>query len=179
MNYLIAEKQKLFSNIIIILSIAIPLVVTILLFSSKPTLEHSINIKVLPTFHAILNSITSVLLILALVFIKMKKIAAHKTTTLLALLMSVIFLVSYVVYHSLAESTTFGGEGFIRPIYYFILITHIILAIVIVPLVLFTFLRALTGKFADHRKIAKYTLPLWLYVTITGVVVYLMISPYY
>jgi putative membrane protein len=96
-----------------------------------------------------------------------------------AIVLSVLFLLSYVTYHAASESTKFGGEGAIKSIYYFILLSHILLAIVIVPLVLISYVRALSEKFDKHRKIARYTLPLWLYVTITGVIVYLMISPYY
>lgn len=175
----LAAKQKVLTKIIVAVSIAIPVVVAILLFTAAPEVETSIDLKLLPKFHAILNSLTAICLILGFVFIKQRNIVAHKTVNLFALLFSVLFLVSYVVYHSLAESTSFGGEGVIRYVYYFILITHIILAAVIVPLVLFTFLRALTSQFEKHKKIARWTLPLWLYVAITGVVVYLMISPYY
>ena len=98
---------------------------------------------------------------------------------LTALILSVLFSISYLTYHSIAESTVYGGVGLMKTIYYIILISHILLAIVIVPLVLITFSRALTQRFDKHRKIARITLPLWLYVTITGVLVYLMISPYY
>ena len=98
---------------------------------------------------------------------------------LIALLLSVLFLMSYVVYHSLSDETRFGGEGVIKYLYYFVLITHIVLAAVIVPFVLFTFLRAFTNNFPAHKKIAKWTLPLWLYVAITGVLVYLLLLPYY
>ncbi len=96
-----------------------------------------------------------------------------------ALSLSVLFLLCYVTYHSLAESTVYGGEGVMKTIYYFILISHILLAIAIVPLVLITFSRGLAAKYDKHRKIARYTLPLWLYVTISGVLVYILISPYY
>ena len=178
-EYIPAGREKLFTNIIIVISIAIPAVVGFLMFSSKPAIEHTINIHALPAFHAILNSITAVLLVLAFIFIRKGKIALHRMTMLTALVCSVLFLVSYLVYHSLAESTTYGGEGILRYIYYFILITHIILAALVVPFVLFTFFRAFTGNFAKHKKIGRYTLPLWLYVAVTGVLVYLMISPYY
>lgn len=175
----LAAKQKVLTKIIVGVSIVIPVVVAILLFTAAPEVETNIDLKLLPKFHAILNSLTALSLILGFVFIKQGNIVAHKTVNLFALLFSVLFLVSYVVYHSLAESTSFGGEGAIRYVYYFILISHIILAAVIVPLVLFTFLRALTSQFEKHKKIARWTLPIWLYVAITGVVVYLMISPYY
>lgn len=177
-NYLVG-KQKVLSKIIIGVSIAIPVVVAILLFTAAPEVETSIDLKILPQFHAILNTLTAIALIAGFIFIKNRNIVAHYTVNLFALLFSVLFLVSYVVYHSLAESTPYGGEGIIRYVYYFILISHIILAAIIVPLVLFTFLRALTNEFEKHKKIARWTLPIWLYVAITGVIVYLMISPYY
>lgn len=177
-NYLVG-KQKMLSKVIIGVSIAIPVVVAILLFTAAPEVETSIDLKLLPKFHAILNTLTALALIAGFVFIKNRNIVAHYTVNLFALLFSVLFLVSYVVYHSLAESTPYGGEGVIRYVYYFILISHIILAAIIVPLVLFTFLRALTNEFDKHKKIARWTLPIWLYVAITGVIVYLMISPYY
>lgn len=173
-----ASRQKTLTRIIIGLSILIPLAVGVLLFTA-PEVSTGINLHYLPAFHAILNTITAVLLVMAFTFIKQKKIVAHKTTMLFALLCSVLFLASYITYHSLAEATTFGGEGWVRYVYYTILISHIILAVIIVPLVLFTFLFALSGRFARHRKIARWTWPIWLYVAISGVIVYLMISPYY
>lgn len=175
----LAARVKLLTRIIIVVSIAIPAVVGLLLVVAAPEVAAGIDLKLLPRFHAILNSITALLLITSYVMIRQGKVVAHKTINLFALLCSVLFLVSYLVYHSLSESTSFGGEGTIRYLYYFVLISHIILAVVIVPMVLFTFLHALTGRFERHRKLARWTLPLWLYVAITGVVVYLMISPYY
>ena len=109
----------------------------------------------------------------------MKKFDLHKKLMLSAVGVSVLFLLSYVTYHATSESTVFGGEGAIRVVYLFILLTHIVLAIAIVPLVLVTLSRALSQKFDKHKKIARWTLPLWLYVTITGVIVYFMIAPYY
>lgn len=108
-----------------------------------------------------------------------RKFKQHKTVMLSAFILSCLFLVSYVTYHSQASSTHFGGQGMIRMVYFVILITHIILAAGIVPLALFTITRSWRGEFNKHKKIARWTLPIWLYVTITGVVVYLMISPYY
>jgi putative membrane protein len=173
------SKEKWFTLGIVLLSVLIPGVVFVLLFTSKPTLEHNIPVHVLPGIHATFNFITSMLLLAGYIFIRIGKIKIHKTLMSLALLCSVLFLISYITYHSLAESTPFGGTGFIKYFYFFILITHIVLAVVIVPLVLITYIRALTGKFGKHRKIAKWTLPIWFYVAISGVVVYLMISPYY
>ena len=103
----------------------------------------------------------------------------HRISMMSAFVLGSLFLVSYVIYHSMADSTTFGGEGWIRPVYYFLLLSHILLAIVVVPFVLFAFYFALTDKIEKHKKIVKYTFPIWLYVSVTGVLVYLMISPYY
>jgi putative membrane protein len=173
------SKEKWFTLGIVLLSVLIPAVVFILLFTAKPTLEHNIPIRLLPGFHATFNLITSILLLVGYFFIRIGKVKIHRMLMSLALLCSVLFLISYITYHSLAESTPFGGTGFIKYVYFFILITHIILAVVIVPLVLITYIRALMGNFEKHRKIAKWTLPIWFYVAISGVVVYLMISPYY
>ena len=115
----------------------------------------------------------------AVIAIKKGKKNLHEKFNTLAILCSVLFLVMYVAYHMTSDSTTFGGEGIIKYFYYFILITHIILSIVVIPFVLVTLMRAKFGKFTEHKKIAKITFPLWLYVAVTGVIVYLMISPYY
>lgn len=173
------KNEKLFRNLIIGISIAVPLVVVVLFLIPPPEAELGIDMTIFPLFHAVLNSITSLLLIAGFVFIKKKQIDRHRYVMLGAFVLSAIFLVSYVVYHTFTTSTPYGGEGFIRYIYFFILITHIILAAVILPFILFTFYRALTGKIEAHRKIARWTFPVWLYVTVTGVIVYLMISPYY
>ncbi|TVR79437.1 MAG: DUF420 domain-containing protein [Chitinophagaceae bacterium] len=173
------EQDKLYRNVIIIISIAIPLVVTLLFFTKPPDIDLGINMTIFPKFHAILNSLTTLLLLSGLYFIKKKDILKHKSSMFGAFILSAVFLVSYVIYHSLTESTPYGGEGTIRYIYFFILITHIILAAGILPFILFTFYRALIKDFDKHKKIARWTLPLWLYVTITGVVVYFMIAPYY
>src|SRR5690606_30761313 len=125
------------------------------------------------------NSAVSILLITAYSAVRRKQYVAHRNLMYGAILLSVLFLVSYIAHHLLAGDTKFGGEGAIRYFYYFILITHIFLAAIILPFILFTAYRALTGEFARHTKIARYTFPLWLYVSITGVLVYLLISPYY
>lgn len=175
----VSRREKFLTRLVVVISIAIPTVVAVLLFTAAPQVESAIDLTVLPAFHAILNTITAVLLVSSYLAIRQRKVTIHKTLNLLAVLCSVLFLVSYVVYHSLTESTPYGGVGAIRYVYYFILLTHIVLAVVIVPLVLFTLLRALGGKFEKHKKIARWTLPIWLYVAVTGVIVYLMISPYY
>ncbi len=163
---------------IVVASILIPVLVAILYLLPK-NFEVGEEVYLLPKLNAFINGTASLVLILAFWAIKNKNIKLHRQLMTTALVLSAIFLLSYVTYHSLTESTAFGGEGMIKNIYLFILLTHILLAIVIVPLVLITFVRALSEKFDQHKKIARITLPLWLYVTITGVIVYLMISPYY
>ncbi len=172
------QNEKLFSRIIIGASVAIPVVVALLMFVLKPNPD-LVDVSFLPPFHAFLNSLATLLLVIALFAIKAKNIARHRLFTQSALLTSVVFLVSYVVYHSLAPTTSYPIDAPYRSLYLVILLTHIVLAAVIVPLVLFTFMRAYKGNFEKHRKIAKVTMPLWLYVTVTGVVVYFMIAPYY
>lgn len=133
----------------------------------------------LPTLNATINGAVSLLLVVGVILIKQGKRNAHQLVMTTAIVLSALFLVSYVLYHTTHESTSYGGEGIMRSVYFFILITHIILAIVIVPLVLITFVRALSKRFDKHKKIARITFPLWLYVSVTGVLIYLMISPYY
>tara|TARA_R110000868_G_scaffold50852_3_gene161897 strand:+ start:160 stop:687 length:528 start_codon:yes stop_codon:yes gene_type:complete len=165
-------------NLIIIVSIAIPIVVAVLYLLPK-NFEVGEEVYFLPKLNAIINGLTSLVLIFGFIAIRNRNIELHKKLMTSALVLSVVFLLSYVTYHSLTESTSFGGEGAIKSIYLFILLSHILLAIAIVPLVLITFSRALSERFDKHKKIARITLPIWLYVTITGVIVYLMISPYY
>lgn len=150
-----------------------------LLKQFKISLDLGFNVHIFALFNAIVNSIVSVLLVWALVAIKQKNYARHKNLMLVAMLLSVLFLVSYIAHHLLAGETKFGGEGAMRGIYYFILATHIPLAAIILPFILFSAYRALTGEFDRHKKLVKYTWPLWLYVSVTGVLVYLFISPYY
>jgi putative membrane protein len=133
----------------------------------------------LPPIYATTNAITAALLILAVIMIKRGKRNAHELFMKSAIALSVIFLVLYVIYHMTSDSTPFGGEGTIRYIYFFLLISHIILSIVVIPFVLITYVRAISGNFKMHKKIARLTFPLWLYVAVTGVIVYFMISPYY
>jgi len=133
----------------------------------------------LPPIYASINGVTAILLILAVRAIKNGNRSLHEKLMTSAIACSVIFLVMYVAYHMTSESTKFGGEGLIRYVYFFILLTHIALSVIIIPLVLFTYVRALSQQFDRHKKLARITFPLWLYVAVTGVVVYLMISPYY
>ena len=133
----------------------------------------------LPAFNAIVNGICSLLLILSLYFIKRKDISTHKKLNIAAFILSSLFLVSYIIFHATGIKTTYGGEGTIRTIYYIILISHIILAAVVLPLVLFSFQKGLQMQVEKHKKLVRWSYPIWLYVTVTGVIVYLMISPYY
>ena len=133
----------------------------------------------LPKLNAIINGTCSVLLLLSLYFIKRKDIATHKKLNIATFVLSSLFLVSYIIFHATGIKTTYGGTGAIRTIYYFILITHIILAAVVLPLVLFSFQKGLQMQVEKHKKLVRWSYPIWLYVTITGVIVYLMISPYY
>jgi putative membrane protein len=160
---------------IVVLSIAIPLVVVIL-FGVKIDVELPVF---LPPIYATINAITSLLLIVAVWAVKNKKIKLHENLMKTAIAFSVLFLVLYVAYHMTSESTKFGGEGMLKIVYFFILISHIFLSIAVIPFVLITYVRAITNNIELHKKIAKITFPLWLYVAVSGVVVYLMISPYY
>lgn len=172
-------KQK-YNRWIVVLSIAIPLIVAILFGVNLRELGFDVKpLKFLPPIYATLNGFTALLLLTAFWAIKNKKIVLHENLMTTAIGCSVAFLVMYVAYHMTSDSTKFGGDGAIKYIYYFILITHILLSIVIIPFVLITYVRAITNDFEKHKKIAKITFPLWLYVAVTGVLVYIMISPYY
>jgi putative membrane protein len=133
----------------------------------------------LPLFNAVINGICSVLLILSLYFIKRKNITMHKNLNILTFILSSFFLVSYNIFHATGIKTTYGGVGLIRTVYYVILTTHIILAAIVLPLVLFSFQKGLQMKVEQHKKLVRWTYPIWLFVTVSGVIVYLMISPYY
>jgi putative membrane protein len=168
-------ESKKYNKWIVILSIAIPLVVAIL-FGVKIDAKLPVF---LPPIYATINAITSVLLIVAVWAVKNKKVRLHENLMKIAIAFSVLFLVLYVAYHMTSKSTSFGGEGIIKSVYFFILISHISLSIAVIPFVLITYVRAITNSIELHKKIAKFTFPLWLYVAISGVVVYLMIAPYY
>jgi putative membrane protein len=145
----------------------------------KLQINTGFDIHIFATINAIINSIVSVLLLAGLIAVKNKKFLLHKKIMLTAILLSSIFLISYICHHLLAGDTKFGGTGTIRYVYYFILGTHIVLAAVVLPFILFTAYRALIGEFDKHKKLVRITWPVWFYVAVTGVVVYLMISPYY
>lgn len=145
----------------------------------KLKIDVGFDVHVFAKINAVINSIVTVLLIAALAAVKTKKYVLHKKLMLAAMVLSILFLVSYICHHLLAGDTKYGGEGAIRYVYFFILSTHIFLAAIILPFILFTAYRALIAEFAQHSKLARITWPIWLYVSITGVVVYLFISPYY
>jgi putative membrane protein len=161
---------------IVMLSIAIPLVVAVLFGIKIPNVE---PLTFLPPIYASINAITAILLVLAVVSIKNKNRKKHEYLMKSAIACSIAFLLMYMAYHMTSDSTSFGGEGLIKYVYYFILLTHILLSIIIIPFVLITFVRAITNDIERHKKIAKITFPLWLYVAVSGVIVYLMIAPYY
>lgn len=172
-------EQK-FSKFIIIVSILIPLVVALLFSVKLKDLGFDVEpLSFLPPIYATINGITAVVLVAGVLAIKNGKRKLHEQFMTTAIALSVAFLVMYVAYHMTSDSTKFGGEGMIRNVYFFILISHILLSIAVIPLVMITYVRALAEKFDKHKKIAKITFPIWLYVAVTGVVVYLMISPYY
>lgn len=158
---------------IIAISIVIPIAVAALFGINVEGVDFSF----LPPIYAGINAVTACLLILALVFIKNGKIQQHQKTIQIALALSVLFLLCYVAYHMTSDSTPYGGSS--KMLYYFILITHIFLSVAVIPIVLFTYLHAWEGNYQKHKKWAKFAFPIWLYVAVTGVVVYLMISPYY
>ncbi len=137
------------------------------------------NVHIFATINAIINSMVTLLLAAALVAVKLRKLVLHKRLMLTAMVLSVLFLISYVCHHLFAGDTKYGGEGALRYFYFFILITHIFLAAIIMPFVLFTAYRALIAEFPEHKKLARITWPIWFYVSMTGVIVYLLISPYY
>ena len=172
--------EKKYNKLIIALSAIIPLAVALLFTINLKKLGFNVEpLGFLPPIYATINGVTAVLLVAAVFAIKNKKRLLHERLMKLAILCSVLFLVMYVAYHMTSDSTVFGGEGIVKYVYYFILITHILLSIIIIPLVLITYVKALAQHFTHHRKIARITFPLWLYVAITGVVIYIMISPYY
>lgn len=172
-------EQK-YNKWIVAVSIIIPIVVAIL-FSVKLK-DFGIQVEplnFLPPIYAAINGFTALVLIAAVIAIKNGNQKLHERLMTTAIALSLAFLVMYIAYHMTADSTKFGGEGSIRYVYFFLLLSHIVLSIIVVPLVLVTYVRALAQRFDRHRKIARITFPIWLYVAVTGVIVYVMISPYY
>jgi putative membrane protein len=186
-------QTRNFTKAIIVVSIAIPAAVAFLILVPRAKIDFGFNTHTLPLVHAILNSSTAILLLASLYFIRNGQVKAHRTANWCAVALSTVFLVSYVIYHASNPSTRFGDlnhdgvlsdaerqqAGVMRYVYYVILSSHILLSGIIIPFVLFTLQRAYQQKFVLHRKLARITWPLWLYVAVSGVVVYVMISPYY
>lgn len=170
------DYEKKYKKLIIALSIVIPVAVAALFGIPK---IKGVDTHFLPPIYASINGLTAVFLITALIAIKNKKQKLHENLMNVSIGLSVSFLLMYIAYHITNEATPYGGTGIMKYVYFFILITHILLSVIIIPLVLFTYVKAWSGKFEQHRKLAKITFPLWLYVAVTGVVVYLMISPFY
>ena len=175
------KKDSFFIPIIISLSIIIPIVVALLMLF--PTVFHieseNYDFSSLPFFHAILNGSTAVLLVTGFILIKNKRTNLHKLAMLSAFVLSAVFLVSYVISKLTNDPVPYGGEGMIRYLYFFILISHILLSIPVLPLALFSIYRGITGEFDKHKSLVKWTFPIWMYVAITGVLVYIFMAPYY
>jgi putative membrane protein len=176
-------SDKATFRLILAVSIVVTLVVAILqlnlltLFPKGAPVPEWVSF--LPKLNAILNGTCSIILMISIYQIKGGNIKAHKILNIGAFILSSMFLVSYIIFHATGIRTTYGGEGIIKYIYYFILITHIILAAIVLPLVLFSFYSGLQMNVSKHRKLVRWSFPIWLYVTVTGVIVYLMIAPYY
>ena len=194
-----AKVNKVYSILIWIVSAVVPIVVALLLFTKWDQNKLIFDMRIpnndpiilldnlpfiepltfLPPIYALINGLTALLLITAVYYIKNGKRKIHEYLMKVCIALSLMFLVMYIAYHMTTDPTPFGGEGFIAYVYYFILITHILLSVAVIPLVLTSYSRAVQANFTLHKKIAKVTFPIWLYVAITGVIVYLMISPYY
>lgn len=193
------QRINLYNTLTVVVSVLVPVVVALLLFVKwtadklvfdlrSPNFEPIIllhdlplakPLMFLPPIYATINGLTAVLLILAVYFIKKGKRRIHENLIKTCIGLSLCFLVMYIAYHVTTDPTKFGGNGIFAFIYYFILITHILLSVTVIPFVLVSYVRAITGDFQRHRKVAKITFPIWLYVAVTGVIVYLMIAPYY
>ncbi len=170
------NEEIRYKKIIWVLSVSIPIVVALLFLVRIPNVG---PFNFLPPIYATINGITALLLIIAYWAVRNKKLVLHERFMKFSILLSAVFLVMYVAYHMTSEPTPFGGAGNIKYLYYFILVTHVLLSIFIIPMVLVTYVRAISMMFAQHKKIGKITFPIWLYIAVTGVIVYLMISPYY
>lgn len=172
------KNDKKASQLIIAFSIIV-FAAVVLLNRITLNVDLGFDVHLFAKANAIINSLVAVLLVAALIAVKSKKYEAHKKMMMMAMVLSILFLVSYICHHLFAGDTKFGGEGTIKIVYYIILFTHIPLAGIILPFILFSAYRALIGEWSAHRKLVKITWPVWFYVAVTGVVVYLMISPYY
>lgn len=174
-----SKTDRIMVPAITVVSLVVPLLVLVLMYLPERNNILGVELSNFPLFHAILNFFTAILLICGYYSMRAKQLIWHKNLMISSFFLSSVFLVSYVISKMSAEPVPYGGEGILRYVYFFILITHIILSAIIVPLVLFTMYRGLTGEVAKHRKIARYTYPVWLYVAVTGVLVYVFMSPYY
>jgi len=173
------QKNDKRASLHIILFSIIVFVAVVFLSKIKLELELPFNVHLFAQINAAINTAVSFLLLVGLLAVKRGRYALHKKVMMTSMVLSFLFLVSYICHHLLSDSTVFGGEGTIRYVYYFILITHIILAAIILPFILFTSYRALVAEWPAHKKLARITWPIWFYVSVTGVIVYLLISPYY
>ena len=171
----ISKNDKKLKQAIWAVSIVIPIAVAIL-FTVK---IEGVDLGFLPPIYASLNALTAIGLIVAIVAIKRKNRKLHQRVIQICLIFSILFLLLYVLYHMTSDTTPYGGEGILKMIYFFLLISHILLSMVVIPIVLFAYLFAWQGDFVRHKKWTKFAFPLWLYVAVTGVLVYVMISPYY
>lgn len=174
----LTKNDKLASRLIWLFSFIV-FAAVVILGRVKLDVDLGFDVHVFALANSIINSLVALLLVAALWAVKSGRYVAHKNMMMAAMILSILFLVSYIAHHLLAGETSFGGEGFLRTVYYVILFTHIPLAGLILPFILFTAYRALISEWPSHKKLAKITWPIWLYVAITGVVVYWMISPYY
>jgi len=172
-------RQRNYTPIIISLTVIINLIIALLFFMPKQDRDIPFDVTILPRMNAVFNAFTFIFLLAALFFILRKNVTMHRRFIFAAFTTTALFLVTYLTYHYIAPSTSFGGEGFLKIVYYFVLISHITLAPVVVALALFSLTYGLTGKIEKHRKISRFTMPIWLYVSLTGVLVFILISPYY
>lgn len=174
------RNDKLVFRLVTGVSVFVFLVVVLLNRKVIPvTMETPSFVYFLPRLNAVINGTCSVLLLTSLYYIRKKNIKAHKRLNILTFILSCLFLVSYIIFHYFVEETSYGGEGPLKAVYYVILITHIVLAAGVLPLILLSFHRGLQMQVEKHRKLVRWSFPVWLYVTVSGVIVYLMISPYY
>jgi putative membrane protein len=178
-NQSLISKDKNFTPWIVTITIVLNLAIVLIFFLPKYQGLNHLDLTFLPMMNAIFNSFTFLFLLVALYFIMKRNVVLHRRFIFAAFTTTALFLVTYVFYHMNAESTSYGGTGPMKYVYFFILISHIILSVPTVLIALFTAVFGLQGKVEKHRKIARWTMPIWLYVSLTGVLVYIMISPYY
>lgn len=172
-------SERTLAAVVYSLSLFVCVAVLVLVLAPGLVTIEGMDVSVLPRFHATLNGSTAGLLLFGWIMIRSRRIEWHRRAMASAFALSCVFLVSYLVYHAQAPDAAYGGEGWVRPVYFTVLVSHIVLAPVILPLALYTLARALRGEFPRHRRIARWTLPVWLYVSVTGVIVYLMMASYY